>query len=325
MAHAVSTFSFRSDRISPAAVALAVLLHGTVALILWWLAQAPPKPPQEEVIEITLEQPKAPDPPKPAEPPKPPPPQPKVQPAPKPEPMVEGLKPPAPIVSDKRTQVPPAGDPSKDTTPAPAPPPEADTPQQAEPPPEPPAATEQAAASPKPEDAGERPKPPLPAPAPPQKQALMAPPPKPQPPASPPPQPLRPQYKPSPQTTMSSRLPPAGKPSDNSSHSPFVNPADAYNRARAADNYLWQVVRKLQGYRYYAHVNASQGITVVRIVIARDGRLLRAEVARSSGYDEFDRGVLAGVRAGSPYAPLPSNISGDSATFDLPLVSINRQ
>jgi protein TonB len=34
--------------------------------------------------------------------------------------------------------------------------------------------------------------------------------------------------------------------------------------------------------------------------------------------------VLAGVRSGSPYAPLPPDIRGDSATFDLPLVSSRR-
>jgi protein TonB len=35
----------------------------------------------------------------------------------------------------------------------------------------------------------------------------------------------------------------------------------------------------------------------------------------------MDQGVLAGVRAGAPYAPLPPDIKGDSATFTLPLVS----
>jgi len=80
-------------------------------------------------------------------------------------------------------------------------------------------------------------------------------------------------------------------------------------------------VRRLQGYRYQANTSATQGITVVRVVIARDGRLLNVTVSRSSGVPEFDQGVLAGVRSGSPYAPLPPDIRGDSATFDLPLVS----
>ena len=64
------------------------------------------------------------------------------------------------------------------------------------------------------------------------------------------PQLQKPEYKPSPLSTAPSRRPPAGTQSENPSPSPFVNPADTYSKARAADNYLWQVVRRLQGYRY---------------------------------------------------------------------------
>ncbi|SKA02289.1 TonB family C-terminal domain-containing protein [Enhydrobacter aerosaccus] len=106
--------------------------------------------------------------------------------------------------------------------------------------------------------------------------------------------------------------------------SPFVNPADVYNRARVSDNYLWQVANKLTGYRYYARADITEAMTVIRIVIARDGRLLDARIAQSSGFPVLDNGVLAGVRAGSPYAPLPPSIKGESAAFDLPLVSVNR-
>jgi protein TonB len=148
---------------------------------------------------------------------------------------------------------------------------------------------------------------------------------RPQPQPHPQPQLERPELHPSPLTTAPPHRPPGGKPAEDASPSPFVNPADTYNRARVADNYLWQVVRKLIGYRYEAHVTARQGLTVVRVVIARDGRLLDVQVTRSSGYPEFDRGVVAGVRAGSPYTPLPPEIHGDSAAFDLPLVSVNRQ
>ena len=119
------------------------------------------------------------------------------------------------------------------------------------------------------------------------------------------------------------RRPPAASSAEPPSAHAFVNPADVYNRARLTDNYLWQVARKLSGYLYQAHVVAREGLTVVRIVIARDGRLLDVEVIRSSGVPEFDRGVLAGVRAGSPYAPLPPEMQGDRASFDLPLVSVN--
>jgi TonB family protein len=141
------------------------------------------------------------------------------------------------------------------------------------------------------------------------------------PPTPPPPAP-RPELQPSPLTPAPTRRPPAAQSKEEPSPHPFVNPADVYTRARVADNYLWQVARKLEGYRYEANVRVSRGVTVVRIVIARDGRLLNVSVVRSSGVPEFDRGVLAGVRSGSPYAPLPPDIKGENASFDLPLVSV---
>jgi protein TonB len=286
---------------SPPALALAVLLHAAVALALWWMSlDRPQLPPAEEAIDVTFEQPK------PEEPP-PPPPQQAAQPS--PPPVELGLRPPAPLTSDKPTQVPPAAEQSKEApTPPPPPQQEAVAPPHLEPPrptPTPTPVPSELAAP-----AGRKPP----------EQALAVPPPKPPPPAP------RPELRPSPLSTTPQRRPPAAAAAvEQPSPHRFVNPADAYNRARVADNYLWQVARKLEGYRYQANVNVRQGITVVRIVIARDGRLLDVAVARSSGVPEFDRGVIAGVRAGSPYAPLPPDIQGDSATFNLPLVSVNRQ
>jgi TonB family protein len=294
MAHAVSTFSSRSDRLSPVALALAVLLHALVVLTLWGLSIYRPQPPPDEVIEVSFESPKPPPPPEQA--PKPP------------APLVEpGLRPPAAMTADRPTQALPAQQPSK-ALPAPPPP----MPQEASraplsqpPPPRPP--------PPKPAEQA-APVEPAPVPAP-TMQSLLAPP-------TPPPPAPRPELQPSPLTPAPTRRPPAAQPKEEPSPHPFVNPADAYSRARVADNYLWQVARKLEGYRYEANVRVSRGVTVVRIVIARDGRLLDVSIARSSGVPEFDRGVLAGVRSGSPYSPLPPDIKGESASFDLPLVSV---
>ncbi len=349
MAHALSTSSYRSDHLSPSALALAVLLHAAVAAALWWtMISRPSLPPAEEAIEVTIEQPKPPE-------PKPPPPKqepPKQEAAAKPpEPL--GLMPEAAITAEKRTQVPTAPV-RPNETPAPLPPAQADRPQPFafSPAPTPPLTPKPPAeAAARPTEAPPTPKPPaeaaarppetpqmpfssplptptLPTPAPtqptpaaPPVHALAAPTP-PLPRASPAPQ--RPDLRPAPPTASPPRRPPAAA-SESASTSPFVNPADTYNRARVADNYLWQIARKLQGYRYEAHVNVSHGTTVVRVTIARDGRLLDVEVAGSSGVPEFDRGVLAGVRSGSPYDPLPPDIQGASATFTLPLVSVNRQ
>ena len=287
---------------APSALVLAVLLHALVALALWWMSQNRPQlPPAEEAIEITLEQPKPPEPP-------PPPPQ---QAAPPPAPPIElGLRPPAPLTSDKPTQV-PSAPPSKEP-PAAAPPPLREAVPAPQPQPPPPSPSQLA---PSPSQLA-----PPAEPSPPAETHALA-----QPPLRPPPPAPQPERHPSPLTLAPQRHPPAAAPAEPPSLHPFINPADVYNRARLTDNYLWQVARKLSGYRYQANVVAREGLTVVRIVIARDGRLLNVEVIRPSGVPEFDRGVIAGVRAGSPYAPLPPEIQGDRASFDLPLMSVNRQ
>ncbi len=290
---------------APSALVLAVLLHVLIGLALWWMAlNRPQVPPAEDVIDITIEQPK---------PPEPPPPPPRQEAKPPPPPIELGLRPPAPIISDKPTQVPQA--PQSKEPPAPAPPPQREavpTPQAQPPPP-----TPSPAPAPAPSQLATPTEPSPPA------EAHAIPPPLP--PIRPPPPAPKPELAPSPLSMAPQRRPPAASSAEPPSAHAFVNPADVYNRARLTDNYLWQVARKLAGYRYQAHVVAREGLTVVRIVIARDGRLLDVEVIRSSGVPEFDRGVLAGVRAGSPYAPLPPEMQGDRASFDLPLVSVNHQ
>ncbi|HQS17576.1 TonB family protein [Reyranella sp.] len=337
MAHAVSAFSYRSDRISPVALALAILLHALVAAALWWLAyQKPPVPPVEEAITVSFEQPKPLDPPAP--PPLPPAAQPRPVPVPQAQPPVApGVRPPAPVTADRPTQAPPTSQVSKEP-PAPPPPPESKEeprlltePEVAPPTPTPPVA---ARAEPPPEQglkAGPTPPPQNAPPAPPAKPTEPTPAPKPipqqqalaSPPRPPPPAP-KPAYKPSPLSTAPSQRAPSASSAEQPSQHRFVNPSDTYARAKVADNYLSEVLRKIVGYRYTSSTQRRQGVTVVRIIIARDGRLLGATVISSSGEPEFDEGVLAGVRAGSPYSPLPDNIKGASAPFDLPLVSVRR-
>lgn len=289
----VSSVSLRSGRMPPSALMLAVLLHAMVALALWEISLHRPRLPLPEApIDVTFEQPKPP-PPVPPE---------KMPPAPPPR---LGLPPPAEITADKPSQAPSRAKESQQAL-APEPP----SLEQAVPPPQsedaaPPAFEPPKAALPPPSRQAHAPS--LPAPA---QQARPA---------------QQPQFRPSPLTQAPRQQPPAMASREEPSTSPFVNPADVYNRARVADNYLWQVVRKLAGYRYEAHANASEGTTVIRIVIARDGRLLDIAVVRSSGFPVLDRGVVAGVRAGAPYAPLPPEIHGDRATFTLPLISVRSQ
>lgn len=304
MDHDVIASTASTKRMSPQAVALAVLLHALAALALWWMARHPPQlPPTDVPIEVTIEQPPKPPPPPPVvEKPKPPPPPPPPAP-----PVKMGIPPPAEITADKPTQIPTRPDqpveplpPHPNTLEKDVPPPKDQTP--------PPPSTAFAAPEPR--------EPPQP------KQSLppalkgTVPTPPAQKPASPPK--AEPRHTP---LTIAPQRPAPTASRETPSPSPFVNPADTYNRARVADNYLWQIVRKLAGYEYFAQVDVREGTTVVRVVIARNGRLLDVSVAGSSGYPQLDKGVVEGIRRGSPYAPLPDSIQGDSATFTLPLVS----
>ena len=292
--------------------------------------------PQEEPIEITIER-------APPKPPPPPPPQAQPKPIP-PPPPVEGIKPPAEKEADKATQVRPSGEAPKDV----AAPPQRSLEEVVPKPPTPPKPpTETAMVAPKPPSARAAAGPadpaalPKPAPGP---TVEPLPPPRPTPPVEkPPPAVARPQPQPQPAPP-----PPSVTPHQQPHPSPLVAPRpqsqppavarhqDAPTaavvavrqsgrraaRATAEQNYLWQVVSKLRGYRYHADVPVREGMTVVQVIIARDGRLLDAQVVSSSGVAAMDQGVLAGIRQGSPYAPLPASLSGPSARFRLPLVSV---
>lgn len=227
-----------------------------------------------------------------AEPPKPKePPPPVEQPVPQPQP-------PAPAVES-----------------SPPPPKEPPRLEQAVPPPSPPAPAV-ASLPPLPKEPSPPsvvPKPPPPAPA----VTTVQPPPRPQ---SPPIVTPHPQPRPTPQIARPQGRPPAMANRDTPhSSSPFVNPADVRNRALASDNYIWQNARKLS---FYIDEPVREYYITLRLVIARDGRLLAADVAQSSGTPSIDQAILAGARRNSPYLPLPAEIGGDRATFLVPLSTL---
>ena len=60
---------------------------------------------------------------------------------------------------------------------------------------------------------------------------------------------------------------------------------------------------------------------MVRIVIARDGRLLESGIAKSSGILPLDKGMLEALRAAAPYPPLPAELPGDHFVFTQPITA----
>lgn len=303
MVHAVSAAYIRFDRMSPPAAGMALLLHLTVALALWWVSPLKFTPSEPEPIEVTMEQPQ---PPKPAE--AVPPPPAAQEPAPVP-PAAAATPPPAPSAADK-----PKPNPKPLGLDPPPPAEQALGPQKSAPAPET-----------KPEPEKELPK--IETPAAPrtmQDFVKIVPPPAPQevvPPLprqvapTPPPPPSRQAVKPSP-------LSPEATSPDNeqSSSSSFVNPANTAARARAHEDYITQVGRRLQQSRFVpkeSYVYTRSGVIGVYMVVARDGQLLSSSVARSSGEPTFDVDMLKFIRSLSPYPPLPSALPGNQYSFTI--------
>lgn len=100
----------------------------------------------------------------------------------------------------------------------------------------------------------------------------------------------------------------------------MVNPADAYGHRRAEDQYRWYVAQKLsQHQQFVRNATAEAGSVVLRITIARSGRLVEVGLSRSSGSATLDNFTLNMVRQAGPYSPLPDDIPGAQHTFILPL------
>lgn len=98
------------------------------------------------------------------------------------------------------------------------------------------------------------------------------------------------------------------------------NPAEAYSRATTHNNYLAQIARRLSQYRFYPRSMRgmnTEGVVVIRIVVARNGALVTTDIAKTSGHAPLDAAVIETVQKAAPYAPLPAEIPGASASFIL--------
>lgn len=259
-----------AGRMSPAALAFALVLHAAFAALLWWTSPFRPfTPPQEPVIEVTLDRP-----------------DPGAQGAPTPPaapPQQEALTVPQPAPP------PPTPPPALAEPPRP-PPPEPPPPEQRVPPPEPPPPVDPRAFP--------VPQPPPPPPRPPQAQ--------PRPPAPAPP-------RPAPETQAAPPQP-----------SPLSNPGNVIQGPAGAGQtgYLSMLHRRLAEFRFYPRSSmerGEQGRVVVTLTIARDGSLIDARIAQSSGFPAIDAAELETARKAAPFPPLPPTVPGPQAVFSVPV------
>ena len=144
-------------------------------------------------------------------------------------------------------------------------------------------------------------------------------------PAPPPPPKVQPKPPPQPQPQRPApQRPPAADQATQPAPSPLRNPSDAIigPRGPTQNEYFTQLHHKLAQHRYYpqsARDRHQEGRVVVRLVIARDGRLLDARVERSSGVPAIDAAEVDTVRRAAPFPPLPLHVAGETATFLIPV------
>jgi protein TonB len=330
---------------SPTAAGMAATLHLLAALALVWATPLKNFEVPEQAIDVTMEEPPAPKAETPPPPQPPTPPAVQAQPTPPPAPPAKaqslGLPPveAKPTATDKPKSLPlglpppseRSTEPPQQAAAQPPPPkqePQPEPPKQAaaEPPPKP-------EPQPEPADPAKTNLPPVevpPAPLSMQDFVRAAPPPPPQEIVRPQPrvQPLPPPQVQTP--TVQQHPPPQLQPSplrtqqqpqhpQSQASAALVNPADAAARTRVAEDYLWQVGRKMSEHRMFSAAGNEQGNVILRLTIARDGRVMDVGVARSSGSNTLDAASLALARAASPYPPLPPELTGNQITFILPL------
>jgi protein TonB len=322
---------------SPVAALLAATLHVATALALFWVSPLNRHDIEDGAIEVTIEQPKPPTEPPPtqeAAKPQPTPPPPAPAPAQPPAPAVEPAPPPPPppiaaVKPEVKPQPPRAtqqlGLPPQSSTEPDEKKAEARLEPKTEPLPEPkPETTQEAVAQPveptppPQEEVLEKVLPPVEPPREPltMRDFVKVLPPPPVPPVQhPPPQ----QHAQPPRPSPLSPKPPSQE-QQQASVSAFQNPADAYGHARIHENYLEAIARRMSQYRFVPRSMKglnTQGVVVLHLVVARDGRLLSSAIAKSSGNPPMDLAVLDTAQKAAPYGPLPPELPGNSVTFVL--------
>ena len=95
----------------------------------------------------------------------------------------------------------------------------------------------------------------------------------------------------------------------------------AGNSSGPGDDYLDRVRRRLRQFQKYPEEAVKQkqeGTVVLAITVARDGSVLDATVARSSGFPLIDEAAVKMARDATPLPPFPPTYTQVQRTFDIP-------
>lgn len=208
--------------------------------------------------------------------------------------------PPAAVLIDLAPPAPPPA-PAPPSPPEPPPPPQAMQPPLPPPPPIPDEPPAPPPPLPPPPKAVVLPKPPPPLPKPPKPRPVVE---------QPPPQPAPPVVQP----------PPRPAPSPPPVAAPAGPPPAAIAAARA--NWSSQLSAALQRSKRYpraAQEQRQQGTAALSFVVDRNGRVLSASIARSSGFPLLDEEVLALVQRAQPLPPAPAEVAGNQFPMTVPI------
>jgi periplasmic protein TonB len=274
----------RLQHMPPAALALAILLHVLIGLAIWWIAPMQPTEPEDPPIMVMFDS----------------------------TPSNVGLQAPEKAGPAAESQ---AASPQNSQALAPPLP---------STPPEPPKPSPPSEAKPEPQQVPTLPVfefsvPPAPEPVPPPSSRDFTKPPAP----LPPPRPVQ-RAQPLPRLAPPAPQRPASEaPATMPSPMPGPDPGDVLiGQGRQRNDYLSRVARQIAQYRVYpasASNNNQGGRVVMRVTVARDGRVLDVRVGTSSGWPAIDAAELETIRKAAPFPPLPSEMPGDPVVLVLPV------
>lgn len=95
--------------------------------------------------------------------------------------------------------------------------------------------------------------------------------------------------------------------------------ASAATTARTWEGLLLAHLEQRKRYPAEARARRLQGVAYVRFSMDRQGRVLSAELERSSGHPALDREVVALLRRAQPLPKPPPEIAGDPVSLSVPI------
>jgi periplasmic protein TonB len=90
----------------------------------------------------------------------------------------------------------------------------------------------------------------------------------------------------------------------------------------AQQDYVMQVVRKLSQAQFSTDADSHRsprGALIARLTVDRGGNLVGLSLAKDSGSESVDRGILEKVRKAAPFPPLPQSLAATSFSFIVPI------